>query len=39
LGLSLARRIVETYHHGRITLLRSEVGIGTTFRIKIPLND
>lgn len=39
LGLSLARRIVETYHHGRITLLRSEVGIGTTFRVKIPLND
>ena len=39
LGLSLARRIVETSHHGRITLLRSEVGIGTTFRIKIPLND
>ncbi len=37
LGLSLARRIVETYHHGRILLLRSEVGIGTTFRIKIPL--
>ena len=38
LGLSLARRIVEVYHHGRITILRSEVGIGTTFRIKLPLD-
>lgn len=38
LGLSLARRIVEVYHHGKITILRSEVGIGTTFRIKLPLD-
>lgn len=35
LGLSLARRIVEEYHHGRIYVLRSEVGKGTTFRIEI----
>lgn len=35
LGLSLARRIVEEYHHGRIYVLRTEVGKGTTFRIEV----
>lgn len=35
LGLSLAKRIVEEYHHGKISVLRSEVGTGTTFRIVI----
>lgn len=35
LGLSLAKRIVEEYHHGRIFVKRSEVGVGTTFRIEI----
>ena len=35
LGLSLAKRIVEEYHKGRIFVKRSEVGIGTTFRIEI----
>ncbi len=33
LGLSLAKRIVEEYHQGRIFVLRSEIGVGTTFRI------
>lgn len=33
LGLSLSRRIVEEYHKGKIFVKRSEVGIGTTFRI------
>lgn len=33
LGLSLAKRIVEVNHDGRILLLRSEPGKGTTFRI------
>ena len=33
LGLSLAKRIVEEYHKGRIFVLRSELGVGTTFRI------
>lgn len=37
LGLSLAKRIVETYHHGRIFVLRSEINKGTTFRIFLPL--
>lgn len=35
LGLSLAKRIVEEYHHGRIFVKRSEVGVSTTFRIEI----
>ena len=35
LGLSLARRIVEEYHHGRIFVKQSEVGVGTTFRIEV----
>lgn len=35
LGLSLAKRIVEEYHHGRIFVKQSEVGIGTTFRIEL----
>lgn len=35
LGLSLAKRIVEEYHKGKIYVKRSEVGIGTTFRIEI----
>lgn len=33
LGLSLARRIIEQYHHGSIFVKQSEVGKGTTFRI------
>ena len=36
LGLSLAKRIVEEYHKGRIFVKSSEVGVGTTFRIEIP---
>ena len=35
LGLSLARRIVEEYHKGRIFVKQSEVGKGTTFRIEL----
>lgn len=37
LGLSLARRIVEEYHHGRIFVKQSELNVGTTFRIEMPL--
>jgi nitrogen-specific signal transduction histidine kinase len=33
LGLSLARRIVEEYHHGRIFVRSSEVGKGSCIRI------
>ena len=35
LGLSLAKRIVEEYHKGRIFVKWSEVGVGTTFRIEL----
>ena len=35
LGLSLAKRIVEEYHHGKIYVKNSEVGKGTTFRIEL----
>lgn len=35
LGLSLAKRIIEEYHHGRIYVKQSEVGVGTTFRIEV----
>lgn len=35
LGLSLAKRIVEEYHKGRIWVKSSEVGHGTTFRIEL----
>lgn len=38
LGLSLARRIVEEYHHGKIFVKQSEVGQGTTFRIILPVS-
>jgi hypothetical protein len=37
LGLSLTRRIVSEYHHGKIFVLWSEPGKGTTFRISLPL--
>jgi len=33
LGLSLAKRIVENYHNGKIFIKWSEAGKGTTFRI------
>lgn len=33
LGLSLTKRIVEEYHKGRIRVLHSEVGKGTTIQI------
>ena len=33
LGLSLTKRIVEEYHSGKIKVLHSEIGKGTTFQI------
>ena len=35
LGLSLSRRIVEEYHKGKIAVVESELGKGTTFRITL----
>ncbi len=35
LGLSLARRIIENYHKGRLYVKQSSPGKGTTFRIRL----
>ena len=35
LGLTLAKRIVETYHNGKIFVKSSEENFGTTFRISL----
>jgi hypothetical protein len=35
LGLSLAKRIIEDYHNGKIAVLKSEIGKGTTFSIML----
>lgn len=35
LGLSLTKRIIESYHNGKIYVKSSEMGIGTTFRIEL----
>lgn len=37
LGLSLAKRIIEDYHRGKIYVLNSEINKGTTFRVVLPL--
>ncbi|HLF64090.1 MAG TPA: HAMP domain-containing sensor histidine kinase [Saprospiraceae bacterium] len=36
LGLSLAKRIIEQYHSGKIFVKKSKQGEGTTFTIKLP---
>ncbi len=35
LGLNLSKRIIEDYHSGKLQLVESKIGIGTTFRITI----
>jgi nitrogen-specific signal transduction histidine kinase len=35
LGLSLSKRIIETYHKGKLFVKESEPGKGTTFRIRL----
>lgn len=35
LGLSLAKRIIQDYHNGKIRVLNSEVGKGTTIQISL----
>ena len=37
LGLSLAKRIIEEYHKGKIYVKESEIGKGTTFRLELPI--
>ena len=35
-GMTLCQRIIQSYHHGRIEVKRTEPGKGTTFRITLP---
>ena len=35
LGLSLSKRIIESYHQGKLFVKESKIGKGTTFRIKL----
>ncbi|MCS7082230.1 MAG: HAMP domain-containing histidine kinase [Bacteroidetes bacterium] len=37
LGLSLVRRIIETYHGGAVQVADSRPGFGTTMRIRLPV--
>ena len=39
LGLSLAKRIVEEYHGGKIFVKQSELNMGTVFRIVLKVNN
>lgn len=39
LGLSLTKRIIESYHQGKISVHDSRVGEFTTFRITLPVRD
>ena len=36
LGLTLAKRIVENYHEGKLTLKSTDLNKGSTFRISLP---
>lgn len=36
MGLSLTKRIIESYHKGQIFVKSSDLGKGSTFRIKLP---
>lgn len=36
LGLSLAKRIIENYHRGKIFVKATKPGMGTTFTIRLP---
>lgn len=37
LGLTLTKRIIEEYHGGLIYVKKSEIGVGTTFAIELPM--
>ncbi len=36
LGLTLSKRIIESYHKGELFVKQSDIGKGTTFRIILP---
>jgi signal transduction histidine kinase len=37
LGLSLVKRIIEEFHKGKVFVAESEIDVGTTFRIQLPV--
>jgi two-component system, sporulation sensor kinase D len=37
LGLSLVKRIIQDYHKGKVFVLESQIDVGTTFRISVPM--
>ncbi|MEZ4924369.1 MAG: HAMP domain-containing sensor histidine kinase, partial [Crocinitomicaceae bacterium] len=37
LGLSLVKRIIEEFHKGKVFVQKSEIDVGTTFRIQLPV--
>jgi len=39
LGLSLVKRIIESYQKGKIYVYKSELGKGTTFRVELKINN
>lgn len=39
LGLSLSKRIIESFHHGKLFVKQSQIGVGTTFRIILSVVD
>jgi signal transduction histidine kinase len=39
LGLPLSKRIMETYHQGKLFIKRTELEKGTTFCLQLPVVD
>jgi len=39
LGLSLVKRIIESYRKGKIYVYKSEIGKGTTFRVELKIHN
>jgi len=37
LGLTLVKRIIEEYHGGKVYVLKSELNVGTTFRVEFKI--
>lgn len=38
-GLSLTKRIIESYHHGKVYVLHSAINKGTTIRVELPIRE
>lgn len=39
LGLALSKRIIEQYHKGDLTIMESNIGVGTTIRVVLPIKE